>query len=53
MEAQDKVTAETIHMECNCVPTLGPPHCHMCSEVNEVETPWECCVTQTAEISEN
>ena len=53
MTSQNSGSAEISHVECNCVPTLGPPHCHLCSDVNEVETTWECCVTQIAEISEN
>lgn len=31
------------HFECDCVPNLGPPHCHACSD--EIGNPvmWSAC----------
>lgn len=29
------------HFECNCVPSLGPPHCHGCSELKGFPTSWD------------
>lgn len=34
---------ENNHMWCNCVPDLGPPHCHFCSRELEKEVSWEDC----------
>jgi hypothetical protein len=31
---------ETEHIWCDCVPQLGPPHCHLCSEIAGREMPW-------------
>lgn len=31
---------ETEHIECNCVPELGPSHCHLCSERAGHPVPW-------------
>lgn len=28
------------HFECNCVPELGPPHCHACGEAAGRPVPW-------------
>lgn len=28
------------HFECDCVPNLGPPHCHGCSEACGEAVPW-------------
>lgn len=30
----------TEHVECDCVPDLGPSHCHPCSEQAGREMPW-------------
>lgn len=44
-------TAETahrpVHFECDCVPNLGPPHCHACGD--EVGNPvyWSTCPLAT------
>ena len=32
---------ETEHMTCDCVPHLGPPHCHMCAILAGREVPWD------------
>lgn len=34
---------ETTHMPCNCVPDLGPEHCHLCSTEQGREVPWDEC----------
>ena len=36
---------ETHHIECDCVPHLGPPHCHLCSERAGREVQWTDCNT--------
>lgn len=28
------------HCPCNCVPDLGPVHCHACSEITHKEEPY-------------
>jgi len=28
------------HWECDCVPNLGPSHCHGCGEVAGHPVPW-------------
>lgn len=28
------------HRTCDCVPTLGPPHCHACSDAAGEPVPW-------------
>ncbi len=28
------------HIECDCVPDLGPSHCHLCSERRGAPVPW-------------
>lgn len=33
---------DTQHVRCDCVPTLGPPHCHLCREADGAPTPWPC-----------
>lgn len=29
-----------LHVKCDCVPHLGPPHCHLCSQVDGKEKTW-------------
>lgn len=29
-----------VHFECNCVPQLGPSHCHACGEIAGRPVPW-------------
>lgn len=29
------------HVACDCVPDLGPPHCHLCSERAGSSAPWD------------
>lgn len=31
------------HVECDCVPDLGPSHCHLCSENQQREVAWGEC----------
>ena len=31
---------EVAHIECDCVPDLGPSHCHLCSERRGAPVPW-------------
>ena len=31
---------DVAHIECDCVPDLGPSHCHLCSERRGSPTPW-------------
>lgn len=41
---------EVAHIACDCVPDLGPEHCHLCSNRNGKETPWsECSARKVAE----
>lgn len=28
------------HVECDCVPDLGPSHCHLCGKEAGREMPW-------------
>lgn len=30
-----------IHGECDCVPELGPSHCHLCGEAEGHPVPWD------------
>lgn len=32
---------DTEHIECNCTPTLGAPHCHLCSDETRIAL-WPC-----------
>ena len=34
---------DTEHMMCNCVPNLGPEHCHLCSKEQGKEVNWLDC----------
>lgn len=36
------------HRCCDCVPTLGPAHCHACGDVAGVEVPWSTASCQPA-----
>ena len=36
MSRADQDPREYSHIECDCVPNLGPSHCHLC------ETEWPC-----------
>jgi hypothetical protein len=31
---------DVAHIECDCVPHLGPSHCHLCSKREGREVPW-------------
>jgi hypothetical protein len=31
---------DTLHFDCNCVPELGPTHCHGCSDEAGNPVPW-------------
>ena len=31
------------HMMCNCVPNLGPEHCHLCTREKGYEVNWMDC----------
>lgn len=33
----------TNHIECDCVPDLGPSHCHLCSERLDQHVEWSNC----------
>lgn len=28
------------HRKCDCVPTLGPPHCHACESITREPEPY-------------
>ena len=34
---------EHLHAKCDCVPDLGPAHCHLCSNERGVPVPWPEC----------
>lgn len=36
---------EIAHVACNCVPDLGPEHCHLCGEQQGHIVPWTECVS--------
>jgi hypothetical protein len=36
----DSLVAKPTHWECNCVPDLGPTHCHGCSEAEGHPVTW-------------
>lgn len=36
------------HIACDCVPNLGPEHCHLCSERNGKPTAWPDCASRVA-----
>ena len=44
----DDVAPETKHFRCDCVPNLGPAHCHACGDAKGTEVPWEECPENTA-----
>lgn len=31
---------DTQHIKCDCVPSYGPPHCHLCSKEQGKEIEW-------------
>ena len=33
--------SEPTHFKCDCVPNLGPPHCHGCSDHLGFPVEWE------------
>lgn len=38
-----------LHAECDCVPDLGPAHCHLCGNEKGVPVPWpECSAVRAA-----
>ena len=41
---------EFLHAKCDCVPDLGPAHCHLCSDEKGSSVPWPECsaVTEVA-----
>lgn len=34
---------EHLHAKCDCVPNLGPAHCHLCSNQQGSPVPWHKC----------
>lgn len=40
---------EHLHAKCDCVPDLGPAHCHLCSNVKGSTVPWGECEAVVAE----
>lgn len=44
---------DELHLKCECVPDLGPAHCHKCSGGSFVSrlTPWERCVENHSTIA--
>ena len=39
---------EHLHAKCDCVPDLGPAHCHLCSNERGAPVPWpECSAVAT------
>lgn len=34
---------EHLHAKCDCVPDLGPAHCHLCSNERGAPVPWPEC----------
>lgn len=43
--AQLAAARDQVHFCCDCVPHLGPPHCHRCHTERGKETPWTQCIT--------
>lgn len=39
--AQEGDARERLHAKCDCVPALGPAHCHLCSK--DAPVAWEDC----------
>lgn len=39
----DEDVRERLHVKCDCVPDLGPAHCHLCSNEKESPVPWLEC----------
>jgi hypothetical protein len=44
---------ETTHMPCDCVPDLGPEHCHLCSAQQGCEIAWAECTGPKDTETEN
>ncbi len=40
---QEGDARERLHAKCDCVPDLGPAHCHLCSNENGSPVPWPEC----------
>lgn len=43
---------EHLHAKCDCVPDLGPAHCHLCSNEKGEPVPWPECVAVIAVTEE-
>lgn len=41
-----------MHAKCNCVPNLGPAHCHKCGELQGTPVPWTHCTAVRAVVPE-
>lgn len=51
MASKDVDLRKTTHMRCDCVPTLGPAHCHFCSDLIGIPTEWEDCASLVVKSS--
>lgn len=40
---------ETQHVRCDCVPGLGPAHCHLCGDRAGHVVPWDECTCHQVE----
>jgi hypothetical protein len=46
---QEGDARERLHAKCDCVPDLGPAHCHLCGNEQGSPVPWpECSAVRTA-----
>lgn len=46
---QEGDVRERLHSMCDCVPDLGPAHCHLCGNVKGEPVPWaECSAVRAA-----
>ena len=41
-----------MHAKCNCVPSLGPAHCHKCGENQGSPVPWTECTAVRSVVPE-
>lgn len=44
---------EHLHVKCDCVPSLGPAHCHLCSDLHGAPVAWPQCDAVREAITES
>ena len=47
VQGEPRDVRELLHAKCDCVPDLGPEHCHLCGNVKGSPVPWSECDSVT------